>query len=538
MVPFENLTPENADISWIGPAIAGIAAAQTEGDKKFRTIAVNTVRDAQTLNAERVLSGYYLVQEGRITAHLDLRDEVGRRTLKSIDLTGNVSRIGDLASSVAKETGAPVHNWYNASNSALSSYFAARSAADPAAAFSLLERAVAADPSFGAAAVVRIEFLARSGNEAVALASIPEARKARLTASDSARLDLVVAQARKNAQEQAAALTKLAHLDTASPQLWKSVATAQMTTKDYKAAAEAAAHALELQPLDDSMLNLRGYALGFSGDLPASRTAFEEYRKTFPGSYNPIDSLGEMLFYYRLYDEAGKLFMEAAEKDQGAVNGSETFRAALCRYLLNDRDGADKLFNQYISARRKAGDAQAPLREAIWMRLTRRQPAPPTDSVGLATSSMWALLDGDREKARSLAEAARRSATTPSTLSLATTSLIVSQPSASPDIWEARLAQLIPDPRQAHVKSELLGWSLLLDRRYPEAVRAWRSAWNQSSSLTGENLRILLTWSLIEAGQIDEARRVMPQGWLPPMSLEPGLGVLIYPRIIDLRTKL
>ena len=33
---------------------------------------------------------------------------------------------------------------------------------------------------------------------------------------------------------------------------------------------------------------------------------------------------------------------------------------------------------------------------------------------------------------------------------------------------------------------------------------------------TGNEARMLLTWSLVEAGRTDEAKKTMPYGWMPP----------------------
>lgn len=535
-VPFENLSPDSR-ATWMGAAVAGIAAAQTEGDSKIRTFDVSALREAWALRADRIVTGYITSFDGKLTAHGSIRDEQTLKTVRAFAISAAESDIVALATGVARETGAPVRDWYTHNAAAIRAYFEARSVQSPADAIALLDKAITADPSFGAAHVTRIELLTRSGNRDAALASLPAVEQLKLSDSDRARLELAAAQAKDDASGQVAALTTLARIQGANPQAWRSVAEGQMLLKDYRAAAEAAGHVLDLEPRDEAMLNLRGYALGFAGDLPGARHAFEQYRTSYPDSANPIDSLGEVLFYHRQYEEAGKLFLEAGAKDPQALNGAEPFRAALCRVLLKDIAGADKLFRQYIEVRQQAHDPLVALREAIWKRMTGRAAQAPDDALGLATNALWAVADGDRNRARTMAETARRAAVSPAEVALASTAWLLAQPSAPAQAWESRIAAALPGTQQSKARSQLLGWALLLDRHSADAVGIWRSEWQSSSALTGNEARMLLTWSLVEAGQMEEAKKTMPYGWMPPTGPEPGLNVLFYPKIPNIRTR-
>lgn len=537
ILPFENLSarPEQ---SWIGLAVASIAAEQTTADPRHRTFEAASVRDAHTLRADRIISGYYDIRSDSVVLHGTVRDEKSGKNLQSFEASAPLIEVPKLAGVVAARTEAPVRDWIPAEPRALREYFAARTASDPAEVMKRLDAAIAADPSYGQAHVLRAELLARSGNSEAVNSAISAARKSRLQGAAKARLDLLSARIQNDLDAQTAALKELAAAEGNNPQIWRSLLDTQLVRRDYRAAAQAADKVLELELRDEDALNRRGYALAFAGDLPAARKAFDEYRSAYPESANTLDSLGEVLFYHRQYDEAGKLFLEADAKDRSLINGAEPFRAALCRFLLNDIAAADTLFRKYIERQGGPANPTSALRQAIWARMTRRVPAVPATGAGLATEALWMLADGNRAGALSRAQTARKSATSPAEVTLATTALLLSQPSASPDEWSTRIARALPDPRQSAIRNELLGWALLLDRRYPEAAGVLRETWRNRPGLAGPESQIPLTWALTEAGQIDEARKVMPSGWLPPTAPEPGLNALFYPKVIDLRTKL
>ena len=44
----------------------------------------------------------------------------------------------------------------------------------------------------------------------------------------------------------------------------------------------------------------------------------------------------------------------------------------------------------------------------------------------------------------------------------------------------------------------------------------------------GNEERLLLAWSLVDAGRIDEARKAVPHGFLPPASFDPSLSSLLW----------
>ena len=203
-MPFENLSPRFR-ATWMGAAVAGIAAAQTEGDSKIRTFDVSALREAWALRADRIVTGYITSSDGKLTAHGSIRDEQRLKTVRAFAISAAESDIVALATGVARETGAPVRDWYTNNAAAIRAYFEARSVQSPADAIALLDKAITSDPSFGAAHVTRIELLTRSGNQDAALASLHAVEQLKLSDSDRARLELAAAQAKDDASGQVAA---------------------------------------------------------------------------------------------------------------------------------------------------------------------------------------------------------------------------------------------------------------------------------------------------------------------------------------------
>jgi len=523
ILPFEDLSP--AGHGAIGRGLATLTAERTTGDRKVRVAQVANLRDAQLLGSTRVLSGWYEVRDGQVVLHANLRDEAAGKALKTIDLTAAEADFPKLAVSLAAETGAPVHN-----------YALPKAEAVIALERGLSEDALRIDPGFGAAHLARVERLLRAGDGAGLAQAVEAARSARLTEADRARLDMMSARLKNSMPEQLAALKRLTATQTANIDLLRALLDLQFQQRDYKPALETASQILELSPADEDTLNKQGYIYTFSGDLPGARRAFEDYRKKRPESVNAVDSMAEALFYFRRYDEAAGLFLEAHKKNPTILNGAEPFRAALSYALAGNLKEADAEMARLFEARK--ADPATPWRQAVWNRMTGRKSNMPPTAAGLAADALYAVRDGDRARGAALAAEARKLVKSPPEATLAAMATLLSQPSAPPAVWESRIAAAASNPAQARLRAELLGWALLLDHHYNEAAAIWRPAVDQTSPFNNNEARLPLFWALAEGGNKDEAKKAMPEGWLPPSGLDPGFGMLFYPRVPELRTKL
>jgi hypothetical protein len=72
---------------------------------------------------------------------------------------------------------------------------------------------------------------------------------------------------------------------------------------------------------------------------------------------------------------------------------------------------------------------------------------------------------------------------------------------------------------------------LLLDKHPAQAAEVWRQLVTRSSPLAAHEERLILAWALVEAGQIDEARKLVPHGFIPPSNFDPSLSSLAWARV-------
>ena len=457
--------------SWVGLALSRIASVETDSQS------APTLREAQSSNAEHVIEGVVTGRTGDFRVSAVIRDEQQQQTVRSIDVRGATPI--EAATALARQIKAEIKPFGTANNDAIREYFSGRP-----------ENAIAIDPNFGAAHVASIEKLIRSGQKEELRRALDAARAAKLSDLDLARVQALAGETPKSRSD---ALLTLARANRYDIPLWGSAAEAALASKDFKGAIEAFQKGLELVPSNIVFWNTLASAQAFAGDLEAAKRSIEEYRKLQPSDANPLDSLGELNFYDGRFAEAEKLFLQANALNNSALGGGELYRAALCRYLLGDLPKADDLARQYLDYRKQHNDPLVAVREAVWLYTSGRK-------------------DEAREKMRS------------SPLPVAKTQLA---------IWE-----IAEGKRPANVlgdRPELQGWKLLLGRRYSEAVEYWKRVYDGNSLVNGNEARVLLAWSLKEAGRVEESASYLKKWPLPPSGADPGLSSLWPAMAIELK---
>lgn len=530
VVVFENLTSDR-DLEWIGHAIADIVAAQSAGSAQTRIIVRRTLADAQTVRMTKTLHGYFTGDSRNLQLRATLYEEGSRQTAWSLTESGSAGDLLRIADAIARRLSPHVQPYTTSSEIAMREFYRAEVAATSADALTSLDSAIAADPRFGSAQLQKLELLVHS-DRTQAAAALEHLKDLNLRPYEQARLALLRAELTGDESARLAALTRMAELQDISVELWQSIAEAQITAGQYEAAAEACARGLALEPDHEALLNTKGYALAFAGDSSGAVEALTQYKRLYPQSANASDSLGEVHFYFGRYEDASRAFLEAARQDPALIGGAEPFRAAFALYLSGDVSGADKVFNAYVEDLRQRRDPQAELKLRIWHRLTGRPvEAAAQNSLIQSTLALWALADGDRARAQKLAQSAAASAESSEARNAANTSAFLAQPAASFDVWNSRVASVIRGPEQSDARERLLGWALLLDRRYGEAAKVWQSIQTRSPGLARTDEKLALVWALASNGQINEARRIMPHGSMPPSALIPGLNMLLYERL-------
>jgi Flp pilus assembly protein TadD len=457
--------------SWVGLALSRIASVETG------SLSAPTIREAQSSNAEHVIEGVVTGRPGDLRVSAVVRDEQRQQTVRSIEVRGATPI--EAATALARQITAETKPFGTTNNDAIREYFSGRP-----------ENALAIDPNFGAAHIANIEKALRSGQKEELHQAVGVARAAKLSDLDLARVQALAGETPKSRSD---ALLTLARVNRYDVPLWGSAAEAALASKDYKGAIEAFQKGLELVPTNIVFWNTLAYAQAFAGDLEAAKRSIEEYRKLQPSDANSLDSLGELNFYEGSFAEAEKLFLQANALNNSALGGGELYRAALCRYLLGDLAKADELARQYLDYRNKHNDPLVAVREAVWLYTSGRK-------------------DEARQKVQSI----------PSPV--AKTQLA---------IWE-----IAEGKRPANVlgdRPELQGWKLLLGRRYPEAVEYWKRVYDSNSLVNGNEARVLLAWSLKEAGRAEESAAYLKKWPLPPSGAEPGLSSLWPAKAIELK---
>lgn len=523
---FENLTSDPS-LDWFARALSSLIAAQASGGNRWSALESPDLREAHNARATQIVQGYVTRDARGLRVWAAVRDEESRKNVRTISARGTPEQILETAESLAGQLAPSVREYTTRNPAAVQALFSGR-----------VKDAVAADPAWGLAQIEAAVEAWRAGDRQTFERCLEAAGKARLTEAERARLGVLQAQAGGDATAKLQALKRLAGTTAGEPQMWRTVAELELQFKQFSDAAASFSRLLALSPGDAAALNSQAYARLFSGDVEGALQSAEKYRRAAPDSANTLDTLGEIHFWRRSYSEAARLFTEAHEKDPGILAGFEPFRAALSLYLGGNAAGADEAFERFLAARAKAGDRAVTAHRSVWFRLTgRKPPAPGASSLELADAALWALYDGDRNRARTLAESARAAADSPPLVYLAATTQFLAQPSAPAAEWETRAAKALARPEQAMLRKQWLGLALLLDRRYPEAARVWREVYDATPGLASFEPRIALEWALLASGDEAGANAIAPAGLLPPRSTEPGATSLLYAKALELHAR-
>ena len=287
-----------------------------------------------------------------------------------------------------------------------------------------------------------------------------------------------------------------------------------------------------------SLLNTLGYVHGYAGNLAAAVSALREYERLRPDEANPLDSLCEVHLYLGRFQEAETLFRQTYEKDPNFYAGTALIKAAQARLLTGDLAGADRIFTEYVEARRQAGDSGVDYHLAEWEFLTGRRAqaiarmekfaaevAREPASRAQAQLAIWRLLMGDRVRAAVHARLARTAAATPASANLAALCAFLVQPEASAAEWAAR----------AGTQRIALIYALLLGGHFA-AAEPLLKLWDEQSPAEPSNpLPVLWAWALIETRQAGRAATLLDRTPVFHLFTPSPFTAVWFPRILRLR---
>ena len=344
------------------------------------------------------------------------------------------------------------------------------------------EKAVSLDPGFGAAwsSWVRTRAAAQNDPEArqqaIDIAARALGQPSLQSPVDRVQLEFLSATLRQDEPAQERALTELSRMMPHDLALLGQLATREMNARRFSESARYYAAILQEAPDDTEMWNQLGYAQALAGDLDSARKSFERYGSDPAHSANALDSEGEAWFVNGKFAEAEKLFLAAHAKSSALLGGADLLKAAYSHWLQGDLPGADKVFLQYMAFRGQQKDPLVLWRQAVWEYSTGR----PEAAVARLSS--------------------------------------VNGPAAN--IAQAQLA-LWKDPS-----------------KLPHDPAALKQAYERAPPAGDGIPRVLYAAALAQAGQKDEARKLIALWPLPGLENDPLLQSFVFPKYLELKREL
>jgi len=351
VMPIENLTSD-PQWDWYSRASSALLQYDLAGAKNIFAKATDTLSAAQSMQASRVLEGYFFERNGRIGIRATVEDLRKTRAVQHLEIDGPVAGgFLPLSNELARRLSAQARPFGTNSESAFRLYG---------------------------------EALGASGDRALQVIQAGE-RATQLDSIDRAELQYAAAAGAGDANARIQALETLAHSEPANATLLADLGQAQFDRRNFPEAVRNYREAARLNPEDPRTWNMLGYAVAWTRDLKGARQAIQEYEKLAPGDANALDSLGEVSFYLGDFESAAKYFQQAAEKSP-----PELLKAAEARLMTGHVGSADALFAKFI------GPAQSPrvaYQRAQWEFLTGRR-----KNAIEAMEKLVGALDGESQK--------------------------------------------------------------------------------------------------------------------------------------------
>ena len=543
ILPFENLaTPE---LDWMRRGFAEALRLQLAGAPQIEPVLISSLRDAPAVGASEILEGHFSLDGGRLRVEAVLEDAVRVRNLGTIGASGPAADMLPLAQSVALEIDPGSRPLPTSGPRAFEAYIAAIEARDAASADAGFDRAVGADPEFGAAYLAWIQSLIARGDGARAAQVLAAAKQksAGFQPLERARLDLAASVLAGDRAAERRALVALTRADPADASTYSRLSEIDAAAHSYRDAAAFCQKESDREPASVLLLNQLGYLRAWAGDLDGAVGALERYRSLRPAEANPSDSLGDVYYWFGRFAEAERAYREASAKDPSFEGGAEMYKIAWARLMRGDLKGADASFAEFLQARKNAGDSLVEYRQAQWEYLTGRHreafarldrfassARPAEASLSYAQLAVWAVEDRDRQRAHGYA--AKASAPLP----VAFLARFLAQPATTPAEWTARAAIAFPAPSQAGLRRLALAYALLSSGEFAAAVAPLQEIYDATQPSSPDWPAVPLAWALIEAGKYDRLPSLVSGNQAPNPASDGPLQSLVFPRVLYVRS--
>jgi tetratricopeptide (TPR) repeat protein len=535
VLPLENLSGE-AELDWIGPALATVMVHQIAGAPRIFAFQVDYPTEIHDGRATQVARGYFTRRGDRLEASLAVEDLETQRTARTAQAAAPLRdfaiRAGDALARQISDFARP----FSTNNpDALRSFQTARATTDPAAALAGYERAVATDPDFGLAYLAWAQLLLsqrdRPGAERVVTAGL--ARGSGIAVIEKAQLELLRKSFEGETPARLQAMAELARLLPADSGPMMAIADLAVRNRDFARGIEWQQKASQVDPRNLNIWNSLGYTYAYNRDLKGAEASLREYQRRAPDEVNPLDSLGEVNYYLGRFPEAAQFFLMAHQKNPGFLGGVALVKGAHARLMLGDLAGADEYFKKYAELRRSARDPFIETRQAQWDFVVGRQrqavsaleavsaksPGEPA-AFGLAQLAVWDAYRGDVRAAIQHATRALATGKTPQTRSVAVLAALIAGASPSAD---------------AQIGIGAHAFQAIFARDFRRAVDLVQKLYAQTSPNGDSSAKVLLAWVFLEIGKTREALDLLQTWPLVQSGDEPAFEMLIFPRVLYLR---
>ena len=525
VMPIENLTSD-ARLDWRSRAAAAVVVYDLAGAKSIFARQVDSLSAAQSMQASRLLEGYFFERNGRIGIRATLEDAGRTRTQASFEIDGAASGgFLPLANELARRLSPEARMFGTSDANAFRFYGEALAARDSPAVERALEESTAADPGFSGAYLDEAKLVAERGDRERVRQIVQAGERARLDPIQRADLEYVAASASGDAGGRIKALEKLAVATPANANIFTELGEMRYARREFRQAAMEYRAAAHLDPDEPRTWNELAYALAWSKDLNGAREALEQYQKLSSGDTNVLDSEGEVSYFRGDFKTAGEDFEKAA-----ARNPAEFLKAAEARLMTGDLKGADALFLKHLGPT-GTGHRGTDYQMAQWEYITGRQeagmdrlekfaPGLSGDQQALAFSQLaiWKLDTGDAKAAADLANQAVMRAQSPQVRGISEVCRYVTSGSARSS--GSKMAD---------------AYALLFAKKYREALPLLQAAYVETNPSADGQVRTLLAWAYVETGDIDRAAPLLNMYPLPLSSGNALFASLIFPRYLFLR---
>jgi tetratricopeptide (TPR) repeat protein len=544
VLPFENLTGDPS-LDWAGPAMAGMFAAGTSASARVFPMLLASSRDAVQAQAGRILRGYFERRGDKLRFYAVAEDMASHRNVKTYEASGPASSVAVIAEDLEKETKDRIRPFGTQIPDAIRYWGESMLATVPTARAAALQKAIQADKNFGTAyaELARLLFAAGDRDGAARVVAQAHDRLARFTDVDRARVELVEAELKGNAEERRRSMVALSRLISTDPQTLASLGDLALSRREFTAAADYYKNALALLPDSYELLNQLGYVEAYRNRIDDARAVLERYRSLQPEERNPLDSLGEVHFIDGHFAEAEKYFLEAQSRAPGA-GSFELVKAAQSRLMQGNIAGADELFQRYIGPRQNAHDPRAVLESSQWFYLTGRRKqalaalegaasmAGDAGAFATAQLSLWRLGAGDAQGAKTLADRALQNSTGAAVRSIAALCQFLAEPRADAAALQSAAESTISNPE---FRDLAVAYAMLYARNFPAAVHELKPLYEKTSPAVDGPIRTLYAWALVESGKVDQAAPLVEVYPTPLSSLENPFNSLVFPRFLAVR---